>query len=160
MYDDATTSSADGAEEAKYDRELAIWKKKTVPRSPNHNTLGSEMIYHSRTNAKGKLVPLLLFGSFFDFIPARLGTSIALDDAVKCLCSVYSRARPSPNELPRGVYRQYLAAVTSLRKCVEDPTLRMESETLCASILLQICEVSASLDLVCEHEFTPIAGHQ
>ncbi len=114
-----------------------------VPRSLSPNPLGSAIVYCLGSNTKGTLIPLRFVGSFFDFIPARLGRNMALDDSVTCLSSIYSRAPPGIHEAPRKeIYESYATALSSLRASLNNPTLRTESETLCASILLQICEVS------------------
>jgi hypothetical protein len=94
------------------------------------------------SRVEGTLIPLHLVGSFFDFVPARMGINTALDDAVSCLCSIYSRKFSTPYGYRKDIYQSYVRALASLRSCLEDQTLRMESETLCASILLQMCEVS------------------
>ena len=67
-----------------------------------------------------------------------MGRSAALDDAVYCLCSIYS----SQYSFHAGMYQGYAKALSSLRGCLSDVSLRMKSETLCASILLQMCGVS------------------
>jgi hypothetical protein len=37
--------------------------------------------------------------------------------------------------------RQYVHAVSAVRECVADPAERLASETICATIMLQACEV-------------------
>jgi hypothetical protein len=113
-----------------------------VPRYHETNRLGSALIYCLESKVKGTLIPLRLVGSFFEFIPARLGRNAALDDAVSCLCAIYSATPSNPYNFPRGIYQGYVRALSSLRGCLSDISLQMESETLCASILLQMCEVS------------------
>lgn len=109
-----------------------------VPRYLESNPLGSSLVYCLESKVKGTLIPLWLIGSFFQFVPARMGHSLALDAAVSCLCDIYC----SPYNFPMGIYQSYVRALSSLRACLSDTSLRMESETLCASILLQMCEVS------------------
>ena len=108
-----------------------------IPRYLESNPLGSSLVYCLESKVKGKLVPLWLVGSFFQFIPARMGRNVALDNAVSCLCGIY---RSSYN-YHSGIYQNYVKALSSLRGCLNDASIRMESETLCASILLQMCEV-------------------
>ena len=109
-----------------------------VPRYLESNPLGSSLVYCLESKVNGTLIPLWLVGSFFQFVPARMGRSVALDDAVSCLCGIYS----SPYSFHAGIYQGYAKALSSLRGCLSDDSLRMNSETLCASILLQMCEVS------------------
>lgn len=123
---------------------LLVWTESSVPPYIDANPLATAFVYSLDSNVAGKLFPLRLVGSFFEFIPARLGRSAALDGAVECICSIYSKALPAPHEISKDIYQKYAKAIASLRTCLDDPTLRMESETLCASIILQLCEVSQS----------------
>ena len=115
-----------------------------VPRSLEPNPLGSSLIFCMGSKVEGELIPLRLVGSFFDFIPSRMGINTALDDVVSCLCCIYSKKLSTPYGYQKDIYQRYVKALASTRRCLEDPGLRMESETLCASILLQMCEVSSS----------------
>ena len=116
--------------------------KPEVPRNPEINRLGSALVFCLESKVKGTLIPLRLVGSFFGFIPARLGRNAALDDAVSCLCAIYCGTPSTPYNIHKGIYQSYVRALSSLRGCLSDISLQMESETLCASILLQMCEVS------------------
>ena len=113
--------------------------KLTVPRNPDTNQLGSALVYCLDSRVEKTLIPLRLVGSFFEFIPARLGRNAALDDAVSCLCTLYNGT--SSHEGNCSARKSYGKSLASLRRCLADASLRMESETLCASILLQMCEV-------------------
>lgn len=108
-----------------------------VPRFLESNPLGSSLVYCLESKVKGTLIPLWLVGSFFQFVPARMGRNAALDAAVSCLCDIYC----SPYNVHAGIYHNYVRALSSLRGYLSDTSLQMESETLCASILLQMCEV-------------------
>ncbi|PQE29560.1 C6 zinc finger domain protein [Rutstroemia sp. NJR-2017a BBW] len=96
---------------------------------------------------KGDLMPLWLYGSFFQFIPARLGHNVALDDAVSCISSIYcdkSSLQDKSKSLVK--YENYVRALRSLQRYLNDEGLSLQSETLCASILLQICELAVNAD--------------
>ena len=108
-----------------------------VPRWLETNHLGSSLVYCLESKVKGALIPLWLVGSFFQHVPARIGRNVALDAAVSCLCDIYC----SPYKFNVDTYQKYVRAISSLRSCLSDTSLRIESETLCASILLQMCEV-------------------
>ena len=110
-----------------------------VPRYLETNLLGSSLVYCLESKVEGILIPLWLIGSFFQYVPARIGYNTALDAAVSCLCDIYS----SPYNFRIGTYQKYIKALSSLRSSISDTSFQMESETLCASILLQMCEVSA-----------------
>lgn len=76
-------------------------------------------------------------------VPSRLGHNAALDDAVSCLCSLYIDAlrasKPSTDSL-----RLYAKSLRTLRQCLNVPRVRAEGETICASIILQGCELMMS----------------
>ena len=139
IYDE----SSNGEEDDENIRVL-VWKAHTskIPRYHGTNPLASALIYSLDSKTKGVLVPLRLAGSFFDFIPSRLGHNQALDDAVSCLCAIYSRISSTLYDFHKRVVLRYVQALSSLRICLNDALLQSKSETLCASILLQICEVS------------------
>lgn len=77
-----------------------------VPRYLESNPLGSSLVYFLERKAKGTLIPLWLVGSFFQFVPARVGRNPALDDAVSCLCGIYR----SPHNSHAGTYQNYVRA--------------------------------------------------
>ena len=74
-------------------------------------------------------------------IPARLGRSSALDDAVKCLCSLFSDFSRRAASVSSASYRLYGRSLQSLRRSLNIPQARTVSETICASIILQLCEL-------------------
>lgn len=111
--------------------------------------LGSELVYRLDSHATRPLIPLRLIGSFFGILPARLGHNLALDDAVSCLCTIYAGTIPTSYNrynIDKGIYRSYAKALSSLRASLSDPSLQMESETLCASILLSLCELVVNVN--------------
>ena len=115
--------------------------KSTVPQCLENNRLGSALVYCLDSKVKGALIPLRIVGSFFEFIPARLGRNTALDDAVSCICAIYCGNPTTPYNMHKEVCKSYVKALSSLHTCLDDDAVRTESETLCASILLQMCEV-------------------
>lgn len=108
-----------------------------VPRWLETNHLGSSLVYCLESKVEGTLIPLWLVGSFFQYVPARIGRNAALDAAVSCLCEIYC----SPYSFQVSTYQKYVTAISALRGSLCDTSLQMESETLCASILLPMCEV-------------------
>lgn len=120
----------------------SITYKSEIPRPCAHNGLSSAVVYCLDAPVQGTLVPLRLIGSYFEFIPARLGRNAALDDTVSCLCGIYCGSPSVPYHMQIELYKSYVRALSSLRSCLSNTSLQMEPETLCASILLQLCEVS------------------
>jgi hypothetical protein len=82
------------------------------------------------------------FGPFIREVPARIGHNAALDAAAACLVNAHSSMvqRKSAHEIAHP--RLYLRAVQNLQTCLEDPQQGMSSNTLCASVLLGLVEVS------------------
>ena len=125
-----------------------------VPRMLGENPLGVALVYCLEMTGKGPAVPLRQIASFFEYIPARLGHNAALDDAISCVSAIYCKAPSAPYSANKSLYQKYVAALSSLRTNLTDPALRMEPETLCASIILQLCEVCSNYRLL------PISSRQ
>ncbi|KAL1989064.1 hypothetical protein VTN96DRAFT_5827 [Rasamsonia emersonii] len=92
------------------------------------------------------LFPLRFHGSYLHFIPARLGRNPALDAAVSCLCAMYIDTQAKTASTRRTATRRYVQSLQALRLCVEDPQVRLQSETICVSILMQLCELLTNAD--------------
>lgn len=85
---------------------------------------------------------VITFASWFAFIPDRLGTSIALDMAVRCL-TVHHLGTTQGNEQAIFYCRLvYGKALYSLQKALYDPLEATLSVTLCATMILCLYEVS------------------
>lgn len=85
--------------------------------------------------------PLSSHGGFYQYIPGRLGRNVALDSAVACLCTVYADLLASEGTISKDSWRKYAQSLEALRLCLDDPGRCFQSETICASIVLQLCEV-------------------
>jgi hypothetical protein len=81
-------------------------------------------------------------GSFFPFIPQRLGHCRALDDAVQCICTAYSALLRSNESAIGQDRREYYQALRSLRLACQDKNDVLSSNVLCAAVLLSWYEVS------------------
>lgn len=88
------------------------------------------------------------YGAFFNDIPQRLGYNEALDTSVYALLSAHSnfcsRVRMSEETLNR-----YSRALGKLRVYLDDPVKAHASETLCATMLLLITQVSKTPYVIC-----------
>lgn len=129
-----------------------VWKtfhilNSTVPPCLENNNLGLALVYCLDSKVKGELIPLRVVGSFFQFIPARIGRNAALDDAVSCLCAIYRNNPATPYSMHKEACKSYVKALSSLRTCLNDDAVQTEAETLCASIVLQICEARLNYTL-------------
>jgi hypothetical protein len=78
------------------------------------------------------------------FIPARLGISTALDDAVECLIEAHHSFLIQQRLASQAVMFRYGNALQSLKCVVEDAKARTTSETLCAAHILTLFEVALS----------------
>ncbi|ESZ90949.1 hypothetical protein SBOR_8667 [Sclerotinia borealis F-4128] len=117
-----------------------------IPRFNGDNPLATKLSFCLGCRVKGDLVPLWLLGSFFQYVPGRLGRSSALDDAMSCICSIYCDRSSNEYTASKLICKKYVRALSSLRKCLADEYLRLRSETLCASLLLQMCELVVNVD--------------
>jgi len=111
--------------------------------SSEHERSGSILAYMLNDPKSQALFPLKSHGDFYDFIPSRLGRNLALDDTISCLCGIYADTLTNNPTTSEIAIRRYAKSLSSLRTCLEEPQLRTESETICASIVLQLCEVSS-----------------
>jgi hypothetical protein len=123
--------------------------------SPNHQTpclvsispslpsslLLRQLVQHLDSAGPPELA-LRNLGSFFDFIPSRLGSCAALDHAVECICNAYSAILRSDGSMVYQDRRQYYRALRSLRQTCQDNSLALTDNVLCAASLLTWYEVS------------------
>ncbi|RDW85310.1 hypothetical protein BP6252_02900 [Coleophoma cylindrospora] len=77
-------------------------------------------------------------GSFIRLVPPRLGTSNALDDAVKCLCAGYTAWMCAASSVH---YLHYSRALRSLHSSLYNRDTALSAEILCASICLSWYEL-------------------
>lgn len=87
--------------------------------------------------------PISSFASFFLMLPGRLGHNLALDDSIACLCSMYADSLRRAQSPLKSSLQLYSRSLNSLRSSLRVPSTRTESETICASIIMQVCEVRA-----------------
>lgn len=116
-----------------------LWPDQSRPLMSETEKAASRLISMLNDSSGQKLCQIQSHANFIDYVPSRLGKNVALDSAVSSLCSLYVDALTGNRTVES--LRLYGNAVTSLQACLKRPRLRLESETLCASILLQICEV-------------------
>ncbi|KFZ20753.1 hypothetical protein V502_03004 [Pseudogymnoascus sp. VKM F-4520 (FW-2644)] len=114
---------------------------KTVPYTPSSAlTLTTDEFIGTMTTSTAVRFNLVYwYGEFLKDIPARLGRNEALDSSVKALTAAHSsyclQHRATPDTLVK-----YSAALRTLRFYLEDPVKTCSSETLCAVMLLLICQ--------------------
>lgn len=84
------------------------------------------------------------FGPFIREVPGRIGHNPALDAAVACLVRAHSVLVHKKHTTEIANPELYLRAVQTLQMCLEDPLQHASPNTLCASVLLGIVEVSIS----------------
>lgn len=83
------------------------------------------------------------FGPFIREVPQRIGHNAALDAAAACLVNAHYSLVHNKNAGEIANPQLYLRAVQTLQTCLEDPHQGMSPNTLCASVLLGLVEVSA-----------------
>jgi hypothetical protein len=85
-----------------------------------------------------------VFGPFIREVPARLGHNAALDAAVAVLVNAHISLVQKKTALEIVSPQLYLRAIRTLQTCLEDVQQGMSSNTLCASVILSLVEVSCS----------------
>lgn len=82
---------------------------------------------------------LAYYGPFLHDIPRRLGSSRALDAAVKTLVTAYPYFHG--RGFPPCVFVNFGSSLRALRECLSDPVEARSFNTLCAVYLITICQV-------------------
>lgn len=83
------------------------------------------------------------YGDFLNDVPKRIGTNEALDSAVAAVVSAHSSLgshKSTSNVSASDSLWRYSSALRSLRLYLDDPAKARETETLCAVMLLLICQ--------------------
>ena len=106
---------------------------------------GSLLSYILSSPDGGSLFTLQTIGDFVSDIPSRLGHNAALDESIACLCSIYVDVKSHGRRISNITIKRYAGALNSLQRCLDDVGMRYQSETVCASIILQLCEVCTQL---------------
>ena len=111
------------------------------PSPSQHHQLARALVAAITTGSNG--YRMSVFGPFIRKVPARIGHNSALDAAVAVLVNVHTSLVHM--ERADGIVSPglYLRAIKNLQTCLEDPRQGMSANTLCASVLLGLVEVSA-----------------
>jgi hypothetical protein len=103
--------------------------------------LGNELIGKLKASDDLRYHLTWAYGIFIEDIPRRIGTNEALDTATAALVSVHSNLGSHRyNFIPSEHLVKYSHALKTLRIYLDDPTRARTAETLCAIILLFICQ--------------------
>lgn len=82
------------------------------------------------------------YGDFLHDVPQRIGINEALDSAATALVDAHSYFCVTGTVSPTArALMKYSDALVKLRLCLDDPAKAQASETLCAVMLLMICQV-------------------
>jgi Fungal Zn(2)-Cys(6) binuclear cluster domain len=112
-----------------------------IPPSNKITVLTSRYVHVIRLSADLRYNLAWAYGLFMLDIPRRMNTNEALDSSIDALLCAHSclcaRQQASIEALS-----SYSRALVILRQCLNDPTKASTSETLCAVMLLLICQVS------------------
>ena len=82
------------------------------------------------------------FGDFLSYIPCRLGTNDALDAAAQALVTSYAHFIAGDVVATSDVLIDHSNALSTLRRCLDDPVVAYSSETLCSTLILLLVQVS------------------
>ena len=97
---------------------------------------------HKTTDFRYNL--LLTYGIFLQDVPKRLGINEALDASVAALVTAHAGACSRRGEVSPRAISKYSHAMTTLRTCLDQPVKARAAETLCAVMILLICQVGLS----------------
>jgi hypothetical protein len=109
------------------------------------------------TTTGGAGVRMSVFGPFIQEVPSRIGHNAALDAAAAVLVNAHTSLVNKKSSTEIVSPHLYLRAIKILQTYLEDPQQGMSANTLCASVLLSLVEVSAFLDGVAPI-LTPSSG--
>ena len=127
-----------------------------VPRSPNNELiwLANSFIDTIKASTSLRYNLAWTYGGFLEDIPRRLGTNEALDTAVRALLSGHA-SLCLHREVSIEALTKYSHALQKLRVYLDDPIKACASETLCAVMLLMMCQVSIITTVLHSH-LTPL----
>ncbi|KAB8071261.1 hypothetical protein BDV29DRAFT_159681 [Aspergillus leporis] len=106
----------------------------------------ANLIYILKNPSSRKVFPLNSHGNFYHYIPSRLGHNHALDSAISCLCIVYADSPAGQGVISERARQENTKSLRALRLCLDDPKCYFQSETICASIVLKLCELLTNAD--------------
>ena len=115
-----------------------------IPRSPSNQLTNLTQSFISVLAPSLDISVQLVgnFGGFLFYVPSRLGANPSLDAAADLLVTAHRRyccaGHPDPN--PQLIVK-HSRALSALSMCLNDPVQASSSETLCAVMLLLICQV-------------------
>jgi hypothetical protein len=110
------------------------------PSPSQHHELARALIAATTTGSSG--VRMSVFGPFIREVPSRIGHNAALDAAAAVLVNAHTSLVNKKSSLEIVNPHLYLRAIKALQTCLEDPQQGMSANTLCASVLLSLVEVS------------------
>ncbi|GIJ86872.1 hypothetical protein Asppvi_005770 [Aspergillus pseudoviridinutans] len=123
-------------------QEIVLWDMQL-------NTIGAHnaamFIYFLENPRTQAAFPLAYHGSFYRHIPSRLGHNMALDSGISCLCSIFIERLTGQNTTT-AILEEYVKSLRRLRRMLNDSKSNQDAETLCASIILQLCELLINTD--------------
>ncbi|KAK5939041.1 hypothetical protein PMZ80_008344 [Knufia obscura] len=114
-----------------------------LPRSPtNTHTYRVSAFIDTLKPARGVRFNLAWsYGDYLTDVPVRLGRNVALDAAADALVTACDRFSAPRADHSHRFLAKYVEAVRTLRLCLDDQATATTSETLCAVMLLLICQI-------------------
>lgn len=112
-----------------------------------HDRLFGELVHIMSLSTNLRYNFIYAYGGYLLRVPQHLGINEALDASTGAVISAYGDfCRGSPNVTSRTL-SLYTRALKALRLCLDDGVKACAPETLCAVMLLMICQVSKTLGL-------------
>ncbi|KAA8568882.1 hypothetical protein EYC84_007861 [Monilinia fructicola] len=110
----------------------------TLARMPTSQTAAVAGAFISVLEVKDARYDLGVYGEFLKGIPRRLGTSAALDAAVRAVATSYSSIYSRGTSVE--AFESYGRGLRALRVSLNDPREASSANTICAFYLMMICQ--------------------
>ncbi|KAL8793818.1 MAG: hypothetical protein Q9195_003543 [Heterodermia aff. obscurata] len=114
-----------------------------IPRSPSNQLTSLTQSFISVLAPSIDISVQLVgnFGGFLFFVPSHLGTNPSLDAAADVVVTAHARYCAGHLYPDTQLVVKHSRALKALNMCLNDPVQASSSETLCAVMLLLICQV-------------------
>ncbi|KAK8008200.1 hypothetical protein PG991_010751 [Apiospora marii] len=116
----------------------------SVPQTDVQMLIGAFVSALAPTTVRVNLVQT--YGPFLEMVPPRLGTNAALDNSARALVRAHQDAclgRPAAEQS----LASYALAIRTLSRCLDDLDTAPSTETVCAIIMVMMCQVLNGMSL-------------
>lgn len=143
-----------------HDTQLVLTRPKPRASSSSEGSGRTESLSPVPTNALDRLLDEIVhvtslrtslrynfvyaYGGFLLMVPRHLGINEALDASAEAVINAYTHFCRGGKVAAPDTLMLYSRGLKALRSCLDDPVKACATETLCAIMLLMICQVSGT----------------